>query len=193
VSAEQQQQRRPRPRLARTNEILRKQKQEDDQNKIIIMIFRIVNTTLVLSLLVLLTVNANASANAATVTRKINRHLQGGGGGPPNNDDDDLYFCEDPSDETNKLECDEETNRWNIDLLEPEQNVDDSQVCVELTEILVDARGDVPLYQEIMDTVVTDKLKPCVLWATLYGPLSPDDNTNKDDDSTTVPEQEGKQ
>jgi Tfp pilus assembly protein FimV len=156
------------------------------------MIFRIVNTTLVLSLLLFLTVNANAATATATVTRKINRHLQGGG---PQNDDDDLYFCEDPSDETNVLECDEETNRWNTDLLEPEQNIDESQVCVELTEILVDARGDVPLYQEIMDTVVTDKLKPCILWATLYGPLSPDDNMKEEEeeegDSTTVPEQEG--
>ena len=59
-------------------------------------------------------------------------------------------------------------------------------VCVELIQILVDAKEDTPLYEEIMDTVVTDKLKPCVLWATLYGPLNEDNMngaaTNDDDD-----------
>jgi hypothetical protein len=106
---------------------------------------------------------------------------------PQQQQDGPLYFCDDPTDQAYVLECDEDTGRWNLELLDPEENVDDSDACDELIQILREARDDVPLYQEIMDNVVTDRLKPCVLWATLYGPLRQEDDDPENGFGTIVP------
>lgn len=110
---------------------------------------------------------------------------------------DFLYYCTDPFSESNVLECDPETKRWNLDALQAQNPPDRSAICQELIDILVDAHKgaggttdgqsstsssssqilSAPL-EELLNTVVVDSLKPCVLWAMQYGPLAPVTSTN---------------
>ncbi|KAG7351628.1 hypothetical protein IV203_007676 [Nitzschia inconspicua] len=97
-----------------------------------------------------------------------------------------LYTCDDPSNAENLIPCDVDTNRWDITALDPQSSPDDSDVCLELVELLVDALrtetqtqededGDdettATVFEDILSTLVADYLEPCVIWAMEYGDL----------------------
>ena len=112
------------------------------------------------------------------------------------NNNASLYFCDDPEgSSSNVLECDEDTLRWKLEMLDPWQPVDESQVCAELMEILVEARADSKeRFDELVETLVSDALKPCVLWHLRYGELADENygtlDPTEEEGATVVPDHE---
>jgi hypothetical protein len=92
---------------------------------------------------------------------------------------DDIYHCKDPQDGGNVITCDADTYTWDLAELDPLASPDDSERCWEVVQILSEAEkeadgdstGSGMTVQELMDTIVTDALEPCVLWAMTYGDL----------------------